>query len=504
MYLSKLTITMAVLLGLGLGAQAAPEPDKQPKKPKLTDIQPAMTPLAYKKKVRIVAFSADGKSLLTVGDDKTVRVWSVATGKETRKIEFQSEVNAATFLGKDGGIVAGCSDRTVTLTNAGGQKVWQGQAFGRSATSLAVSADGKTVVVGSDTGTIATIDADNGSATRIFRGQRDAIISLALARDGNKVAGVARGGSTSVWDVQTGRQLLSMNKDSATSVAISGDNLAIAAGKAVTLAELASGKEQRKFSAKQAFTAVAFSPSGKHIAAVGDDKLARVWTTANGKEERVFGDVQGKLATLAFSPDGNLLATGGEQGAIIWDLTKDDKPLPKGLKLTAKDLADCWTDLGGDDARKAYMAQRLLRADPTRSVPFLKERLNPRDQGVDEKKIKKLIAQLDDDAFKTREAATKELQALGNKAEPALRQALADAPSAEVLTRVKGLLALLGGNKPLTAEQQRDVRAVRVLEQAGTPEAKKLLEVLLKESSGWWVTQAAKEGLERLASKEGK
>jgi Tol biopolymer transport system component len=512
MYLSKLTITMAALLGLGLGLQAAnaaPVPDKKPdpqgKRPKLTDIQPAMTPIAYKGKVRIVAFSADGKSLLTVGDDKTVRVWSVATGKETRKIEFNAEVHAATFLGKGGDIVAGCADGVVTLTNADGKMVWQARSFGRSTTSVAVSHDAQQVVTGNESGTLAMFDAASGRATRILRVlRRDTVLSLAFAPDGKKVAGVAKGGDTNVWDVQTGRMLLTIKSESPTSVAISGDGgvLAIAGGKAVTLAELASGKELRKLSAKETFTAVAFSPDGKKVAAVGDDKLARVWATATGKEERVFGDAQGKLAALAFSPDGTLLATAGEKGAIIWDLVKDDKPLPKDLKLTARELAECWNDLAGDDARKAYAAQRLLRADPTRALPFLKERLKPREPGPDEKKIKKLIADLDSDAFKTREAASKELQKLGKAAESALRQAMADGPSAEAQARMKRLLGLLGDNAPLTAEQERDVRAVRVLEQTGSPEAKKLLETLLKESPGWWVTREAKDALERMSGKE--
>jgi hypothetical protein len=56
----------------------------------------------------------------------------------------------------------------------------------------------------------------------------------------------------------------------------------------------------------------------------------------------------------------------------------------------------------------------------------------------------------------------------------------------------------------LTPEQQRDVRAVRVLEQAGTPEAKRLLEALSKGPSGWWVTQEAKEAVQRLAGRGAK
>jgi hypothetical protein len=48
------------------------------------------------------------------------------------------------------------------------------------------------------------------------------------------------------------------------------------------------------------------------------------------------------------------------------------------------------------------------------------------------------------------------------------------------------------------------VRAVRVLEQAGTPEARALLQSLTKESPGWWVTQEATAALERLKQREKK
>jgi hypothetical protein len=85
-----------------------------------------------------------------------------------------------------------------------------------------------------------------------------------------------------------------------------------------------------------------------------------------------------------------------------------------------------------------------------------------------------------------------------------MRQALAAGPSLETQKRLERLLTLLGEDRPLSADQQRDVRAVRVLEQAGTPEARKFLESLTKESPGWWVTQEARTALQRLEKREKK
>src|SRR5262249_38723979 len=156
-------------------------------------------------------------------------------------------------------------------------------------------------------------------------------------------------------------------------------------------------------------------------------------------------------------------------------------PLPKDLKLTAKELDGLWADLGGADGRKVYAAVRLLRADPERSIPFLRERLKRQPDRLDESKVKKLIADLDADEFQAREAASKELAKLGRSAESLLRAALAGSPSVEVKGRLERLLEAIS-EESLTPEQQRDLRAVRVLEQAGTPEARKLLEELTGDS----------------------
>jgi len=269
---------------------------------------------------------------------------------------------------------------------------------------------------------------------------------------------------------------------------------------------------EKTFEGKKAIRNLAVSQGGNLAVIARDGGDLQVYELAidkekrelTAKEERVFTPPE-TVQALAISPDGRRIVTASEKGtAIVWDLTRDENPLPKDFKLTEATLASSWTDLGSDEGGKAYAALRMLRADPARSIPFLQARLKPRADRPDEKKIKQLIAELDADEFTTREKASKELEKLGKGAEDTMRQALAAGPSLEAKIRLEKLLSLLGEDRPLTADQQRDVRAVRVLEQAGTPESRKLLETLTKESCGWWVTQEAKTALERLEQREKK
>src|SRR6266540_4273887 len=110
------------------------------------------------------------------------------------------------------------------------------------------------------------------------------------------------------------------------------------------------------------------------------------------------------------------------------------------------------------------------------TVPFLAERLRPVPRVQDER-LTRLIADLDSAQFQVRSRASKELEQLGELAEPALRKALAGKPSPEVRRQLKLLLDQVG-SRPLSSEQFHVLRAVEVLEQIGTPGARQVLEVL--------------------------
>jgi hypothetical protein len=133
-----------------------------------------------------------------------------------------------------------------------------------------------------------------------------------------------------------------------------------------------------------------------------------------------------------------------------------------------------------------------------RAVPFLQERL--KSIGVIVSRIEQLVTDLEDEVFAKREKATKELTEVAELAEPILRKALADSLSVEAKRRVEKVLRRLEERQAKSAptELQRARRAVRVLEQNGTTEARKVLETLAKEPAMAWLSQDAQSSLERL------
>jgi hypothetical protein len=118
---------------------------------------------------------------------------------------------------------------------------------------------------------------------------------------------------------------------------------------------------------------------------------------------------------------------------------------------------------------------------------------------VDAKDIARQIAELDDERFAVRDKASAELAKLGDLAEPALRKMLEGKPSLEVRRRIQAILE--GLHRALSAEQLREVRAVEVLEQIGTPSAQTVLSALAEGTAGARLTREAKASLERLAKR---
>ena len=247
---------------------------------------------------------------------------------------------------------------------------------------------------------------------------------------------------------------------------------------------------------------IAFAPDGRGLVTTNPDAVTR-WDLATRKPVVThkspaphIGSFGNSFASsLVVTPDGARAATGLSDGtALVWDIKAPARPAGR---LTDRELAAAWDALSGSDAAKAYAAVWALADAPAVAVPFLRSKLRPA-TGPSDNQAAALIAKLDAPAFGTRESAEKELAAFGDAAVPALRAALQATPSSEQVARLERLLAAATNAVP-TRNLLKQLRAVAVLEQAGTAEAKAVLKELAGGAAGGRLTIDAAAALGRVS-----
>jgi hypothetical protein len=145
------------------------------------------------------------------------------------------------------------------------------------------------------------------------------------------------------------------------------------------------------------------------------------------------------------------------------------------------------------DATKGHRALLRLTAAPAESVALLNKHLQPAQAAtIDAKEIGKLIDDLDNDSFTTRE-----LKRVGRPAKTALEKALAAKPEPEKRRRLEAILQHMSIARS-TPETIRTIRALEVLERVNTRESRELLAKLANGARDAWLTREAKSALNRL------
>jgi WD40 repeat protein len=474
-----------------------------------------------------VAFAPDARTVALGLSDSTVRLHETASGKELRRLEGHRNGVAAVAFSPDGKTVAsrgsldntiriyeagtGKEIRAITITTAkdpgmpGGVIVINPVGFGGPSVGLAFSPDGKTVAsagTGAAGGawagpgpaavriTLTCWDVSTGKVVhQIVLPQQSGVTSFAFAPDGRTLATENTDGTLTLWEIASGQERARFGKPPAMGQPVVG-------GMRVMFAGGFGG-----FGMTGASPTVAFAPDGRVLVSRGPDPTVRVWDVATAKEIGQLEGHDGNVTALAFAPDGKTLVSGGKDSTVlVWDATRlKPLPRPKPAALKAGDLDALWTDLAGADAVKAYRGIQTLTTSPAQVVPFLGERLRPA-VPVDAAKLRQLVADLEGKRFAVRQRATNELEKLGELAVPALKQALAAEPPLETRKRVEQLLEKLTG-PVLSNDQLRLVRALEVLEEIGSAEARRVLERLSKGAPGALPTREAQAALERLAGR---
>jgi WD40 repeat protein len=299
--------------------------------------------------VRSVRFSPDGLFLASSGDDQTVRLWSMADGKEIMRFSrHQNRVNNVNFS-PDGKILAssdwdgriklwslvkrkeitpllliGHPNKPVysvnfnhngtVLVSAGWDgtiKLWR-VADGQLIKTLTehqqkvenkinvvnFSADGKQMVASTEDGTIHLWDWDNNKQDaklrNTWRGHESNVIGVVFSPNGKLLASASFDNKVKIWSVPDGKLIATLT-----------------------------GHKNRVYS-------VSFSPDGQMLASSGSDNTVILWGLDNPEQPKEIQEIANlighndEIYSVRFSPDGKTLAsTGADKNIRLWSLEND-------------------------------------------------------------------------------------------------------------------------------------------------------------------------------------
>ena len=285
-----------------------------------------------------VLFLPDGKTLAIRGHRTGIVLWDVESKQVRETLLKDTRITSFIVLPAGNMLAAHSQDNNV--------KVWDAEKPDapiaeftetdpvRLIWNIAFAPTGDRLAVGSREGTICLYDFKRKERLKPLTGHTEHIWSVCFSPDGKRLVSGSDDRIARLWDVESGEEIETLPIDTPRTlmeIAFSPCGNLIAGGMygeirlwdAETLKTLFAIPQPQK----QNPYALAFSPCGKYLASgtwweKGMEKMAiRLWDVANGENIATLWGHPTDIQSLAFSPDGTLLATGSfECTTLLWDL----------------------------------------------------------------------------------------------------------------------------------------------------------------------------------------
>lgn len=302
-----------------------------------------------------VAFNPQGTTLASGSQDRMIRLWDVNTGQYLGGLQGHTSWVWSVVFSPDGHVLAsGSEDHTIKLWDAHtGQCLQTLRGHKDAVFSVIFSPDGQTLYTGSLDGTIKFWNTRTGQCHYTCTGHSGGVWSIALSLDGQLLASSSQDQTIKLWDVHTGRCVRTLlgHRSWIRTCAISPDKHFLISGSADGMVKLWHLNTGECYQTLEAHTSpvlsVVFNPDGQTFASSGADAVVKLWDISHSacagsgaarldscetlrdyaiaQRYQVLQGHDKWVRFLAFSPDGNVLASCSQDETIkLWQKSPQD------------------------------------------------------------------------------------------------------------------------------------------------------------------------------------